>query len=120
MKTLLAAAMLLAAVTAAQAAPQMPAELIGEWCGEGGACPDGVMRATSKGFTGSGAVCLLERVRQKAPNSWLLNFKCNEPGRPKNERFEETWMRMDEMLVVFIQMKDRLRTIEYRPRTSGE
>jgi hypothetical protein len=48
-KTLLAAAMLLAAVTAAQAAPQMPVELIGEWCSEGGACPDGVMRATRKG-----------------------------------------------------------------------
>src|SRR5262245_18748783 len=68
----------------------MPDYFHGEWCGEGGACPDGVMRVRPNGFTGGGAKCLLQRVRYKSPNVWLLNFKCTESGR-KAERFEETW-----------------------------
>jgi hypothetical protein len=96
----------------------MPSNFHGEWCGEGGACSDGAMRVSSQGFTGGGgSECLLQRVRYKAPKVWLLNFKCTEPGR-KAERFEETWTLMDDMLVVFVQLKDRLRVIQYLPRTS--
>ena len=69
---------------------------------------------SSSGFTGGGAKCIVQRARYKA---WLLNFECTEPGR-KAERFEETWTLMDEMLVVFIPMKDRLRIVQYLPRTS--
>jgi hypothetical protein len=118
-KKLLIIAAILAAlsVTAHANNTTMPDYFHGEWCGEGGACPDGVMRVSSSGFTGGGAKCLLQSARYKSPKAWLLNFKCTEPGR-KAERFEETWTLMDEMLVVFISMKDRLRIVQYLPRTS--
>jgi hypothetical protein len=119
-KLLITATALLAlsVTTHAAYAVSMPDYFHGEWCGEGGACPGGAMRVTPQGFAGgNGSECFLERARSKSPTAWLLNFKCTEPGR-KAERFEETWTLMDEMLVVFIQMKDRLRIIQYRPRTS--
>ena len=117
-KLLMTAAMLAALSVTANAANNitMPDYFQGEWCGEGGACADGAMRATAHGFTGGDATCLLQRARYKSPKVWLLNFKCTEPGR-KAERFEETWTLIDEMLVVYVQMKDRLRIIQYLPRT---
>jgi hypothetical protein len=119
-KLLTTAAALVALLVAAHAhaVVSMPNYFHGEWCGEGGACPDGVMRVTPQGFTGgNNSKCLLERASYKSGTAWLLKFKCTEPGR-KTERFEETWSLMDEMLVVFIQMKDRLRIVQYLPRTS--
>jgi hypothetical protein len=121
MKKLLATAVALVALSVATHAHaiSMPDYFHGEWCGEGGACPNGTpMRVSSQGFTGGGAQCFLERARLKSPKVWLLNFKCTEPGRKDVGRYEETWTLMDEMLVVFIQMKDRLRVVQYLPRTS--
>jgi hypothetical protein len=117
-KFFLALAITLLASTVHAHAISMPDYFHGEWCGEGGTCPDGAMRVSSQGFTGGGgSECLLQRVRNKSPKVWLLNFKCTEPGR-KAERFEETWTLVDDMLVVYIQMKDRLRIVQYLPRTS--
>ena len=121
MKKLLTTAVALVALSVATHAHaiSMPDYFHGEWCGEGGACPDGTMRVSPQGFTGGGgSKCFLERARLKSPKVWLLNFKCTEPGRKDVGRYEKTWTLMDEMLVVFIQMKDRLRVVQYLPRTS--
>jgi hypothetical protein len=115
-KLLLVLAITLLASTAHAHAVTIPDYFRGDWCGEGGACSDGVMRVSAYGFTGGDAGCVLQRARYKVPKVWLLNFKCTEPGR-KDELFEETWSFIDEMLVVYIQMKDRLRTVQYLPRT---
>jgi hypothetical protein len=116
-KLFLVLGIMLLASTARAHAVSMPDYFHGDWCGEGGACSGGVMRVSSYGFTGGGAGCLLQRARYKSPKVWLLNFKCTEPGR-KDELFEETWSLIGEMLVVYIPMKDRLRIVQYLPRTS--
>jgi hypothetical protein len=122
MKTMLvAAALVAAAVTQANAAPaSMPDYFQGEWCGEGGACPAGALRVTAQGFAGgNGSQCVLERARSlapKTPQAWVFNFKCTEAGR--TERFQETWSMLDEMLVVMFPLTaTRMRLVQYLPKT---
>ena len=78
---------------------EMPRAFQGEWCGDGGACPDGWMTVTKSGFVAAGGVrCDLKKARYRASETDYrqLTFKCTD----SKKLVDEMWFYVDEMLVV--------------------
>jgi hypothetical protein len=126
----LAIAILALACTAgaASARVEMPQAYYGEWCADGGACPNGWMTVTKNGFTGGGVRCDLKKAdsqvreidfREYRGLSWKLTFKCTD----SKKLVTETWFFIEEndMLVVSFPLPNgTLRFVQYLSRTNRE
>jgi len=83
---------------------EMPRAFQGEWCSDGGTCPDGWMTVTKSGFVGaSGVRCDLKKALTRASETdyrkeyrglWELTFKCTD----SKKLVEEMWFFVDQML----------------------
>jgi len=101
---------------------EMPHAFQGEWCGDGGTCPNGWMTVTKSGFVGtSGVRCDLKKALYQAQETdyrhyrglWKLTFKCTD----SKKLVEEMWFFVDEMLVVtFALPNGSQRLVQYLPR----
>ena len=124
----LAVAILALACTASTASAQveMPRAFHGEWCSDGGTCPNGWMTVTKNGFTGGNGVrCDLKKADYRAQETsyreyrglWKLTFKCTD----SKKLVEEKWFFVDEMLVVTFDLPNgSLRFVQYLPRIKGD
>src|SRR5262245_14658410 len=129
MKAILAALLTLTACTpaGAQESVEMPQAFRGEWCGDGGTCPDGWTTVTKGGFIGiSGVRCDLRKASFRSSSDvsyrarggfWQLTFKCTD----SDKLVEETWFFLahrDTVLVVMFWLPEgRMRFVQYLPRT---
>jgi opacity protein-like surface antigen len=126
----LAVAILAIACTASTASAQveMPRAFRGEWCADGGTCPNGWMTVTKNRFTGGGVRCDLKKAdsqvldidfREYRGVSWKLTFKCTD----SKKLVKETWffIEEDDMLVVVFDLPNgSLRFVQYLPRTNRD
>jgi len=110
------------AASAVHASVEMPRAFQGEWCGDGGTCPNGWMTVTKNGFIGaSGVRCDLKKARYRTSKTdyhesrglWELTFKCTD----SDKLVEEVWFFVDEILVVSFPLPNgEQRLIQYLPR----
>jgi opacity protein-like surface antigen len=101
---------------------EIPRAFQGEWCGDGGTCPNGWMTVTKSGFTGAnGTRCDLKKADYRAQETgyrhyrglWKLTFKCTD----SKTLVEERWFFVDEMLVVTFDLPNGgPRFVQYLPR----
>lgn len=91
----------------------MPQAFHGEWCGEGGSCPNGTMTVTKGGFANDNGRCDLKKASSENERTWLLTFVCTGDTRP----VEELWFFADKMLVVTFPLPNgKQRFVQYLPK----
>jgi hypothetical protein len=121
MKKLLMTVAMLAVASSANARDvnvAMPQAFHGDWCADGGACPNGWMTVTQNGFRSNDIRCDLKKAVYPSANLWKLTFRCTDSG---NQPIEESWFFIDEMLVVTFPLPNgRIRFVQYLPRTEKD
>jgi hypothetical protein len=114
----------------AQKSVEMPAAFHGEWCRDGGTCPDGFMTVMRNGFESNAIRCELRKARFRPSEDtnyrassagvWRLTFKCTD----SDKLVEEQWFFLahkDTVLVVIFDLPNGgIRLVQYLPRTKKD
>jgi hypothetical protein len=115
----------IASAAAHGASVEMARAFQGEWCGEGGTCPNGYMTVTKSGFaTSRGIRCDLKEARHDLrlgaryhATDQGLWFECTDSAKP----VEEKWFFIGEVLTVaFDRPNGALRLVRYLPRSKKD
>ena len=105
---------------------EMPRAFQGEWCTDGGSCPNVWMTVTKRGFVAANGIrCDLQKAVDRAPLTehqeayglWALTFKCTNSKKPA----DEMWFFAGEALIVTFALDSRTqRFVQYLPRINRD